>query len=103
MPHIAVGDRVSTNARRTHRSAEFHVLNKLEFLLSNYIIPPAVVHPLTEQLDWRLSTIFLPARHVQVINENNILHIWRWTKTALFPSVHATINNILSLVSRCLC
>jgi hypothetical protein len=103
VPHVAVGDWVSANAWRTHCSAELHILNKLEFFFPNDVVPSAVVHPLTEQFDWRLRTPFLPAWHVQVVNENDILLAWRRTEAALLPPVHAAVDDILGLVRRRLC
>ena len=35
------------------------------------VIPAAVIHPLSEQLNWRLCSIFLFLWHVQVIDEDN--------------------------------
>jgi len=74
------------------------ILN-LHVLLSESIVPAFVVHPLTEEFDWRLSTVFFLFRHVQIINkENESLAYWRTVNT--FPSLlEFCVHGILSLIS----
>lgn len=35
-------------------------------------LPIPVIHPLTEQFYWRLGTVHLTSRHVQIINKHNL-------------------------------
>ena len=49
--------------------------------------PHPVVHPLPEQLNWRLCTILLPGWHVHVINEDDTLLAHRWAKHTFPPLV----------------
>jgi hypothetical protein len=42
------------------------------------IEPIALIEPLTEQLDGRLTAVLLLARHIQIIDEDDALLAQRW-------------------------
>jgi hypothetical protein len=60
----------STTTGFSHSSNELEVLNnvRLEFLS---VVPESGVNDLTDKLNWRLSTVVILSRHVEVIDESN--------------------------------
>ena len=60
----------STTTGFSHSGDQLKVLNnvRLEFLS---VVPESGVNDLTDELNWRLSTIVIFSRHVEVINESN--------------------------------
>ncbi len=53
---------------------------------------------LSDKLNWRLGTICLLFRHVQVINEYNALLTDWWAVVTLSSFFHFTVNGILGLI-----
>ena len=72
MPDVPHGDHVSSSDWGQHGSNEVDSAQVLE-LLGLEVEPSSVVHPLSEQLDWRLSPVYLFLGHVQVIDEDDNL------------------------------
>lgn len=70
--------RVPSSARRTHRAHEPNVYEPPKLTNSFAIVPPSVVHPLSQQLYGRLGTVDLQRRHVEIVNEEDeLLAKWR--------------------------
>lgn len=99
MSNVTRGDAVSTVTWRTHGSTESDIcyLPEGPFWII-YVIPSIVIHPLPEKLNWRLSSIFLFLRHVQIINKDNTLLTSLGSVNTFSLLFHFTINNSLSLV-----
>lgn len=49
------------------------------------VVPASMVHPLPQQLDGGLSTIRLQHGHVQVINEEDEVFPYWWSKNTFPP------------------
>ena len=68
--HDAVGDVLAATTGLAHCCHQLHVANVvLDDLRA--VVPEAVVHVLTNELDWRLGAEFVLHRHVQVINDTD--------------------------------
>ena len=98
MSEKSVGNRVSSSTRWTHGSNKLHVDQLSEGTRWLSVIPSRVVHPLADDLNRRLCKVLLSQRHVQVINEEDVLLSGRWSEDSLPPLFHPCINLVLSLV-----
>lgn len=70
MPDITHRDNVSATNRREHSSHKIDSAKVFEFL-GVKVIPSSVVHPLSQEFDWRLSSIFFFLRHVEIVNKDD--------------------------------
>eukprot|EP00967_Tisochrysis_lutea_P013818 scaffold15484_cov30-Tisochrysis_lutea.AAC.4 len=81
-------------ARWTHR-ADKRDVDDLPELPRLAFIPAAMPHPLAQNLYRRLSTIFLALRHIDIVNEDDVLFA-RWRPIdSLTPLVNLGINLVL--------
>ena len=94
---VAVSDRLLT-ARRLHGCTESDANELAEIFFANQFIPALVVHPLTEELDGRLSTVLLFLGHVEVIDKDDSILAEFGTPDTLTAPIHATIDDVLGLV-----
>jgi len=101
--HVAIRNRVATDARRTHGGTEFHILDVLKLVFPEDIVPPTVIHPLAKQFNGWLSSVFFLFRHVKIINKDDAFCSRLGSKVAFSASAHAAVNDRLRLVRRGLC
>ena len=66
------------------------------------VIPVAIIKPLSEQLNWRLSPVLLLLGHIKIINEQNTLLADRGTEQSFPPLVQFGENYVLCLIGRSL-
>ncbi len=97
MPDESVGDESSSSSGWSHGDQhqqifEFHKLEGFP------VIPSAVIKILTNKLNWRLGTISLLFRHVQVIDEHDTFLTDWWTVVTLSSFFHFTVDGVLGLV-----
>mmetsp|Transcript_13697 Transcript_13697/g.27719 ORF Transcript_13697/g.27719 Transcript_13697/m.27719 type:complete len:749 (-) Transcript_13697:6644-8890(-) len=73
VPKETGSDGLPSASRRSHCANESDVkdLNEGQGSLVSAIVPTAVVHPLSQELDRGLRKVFLPHRHVHVIHEDH--------------------------------
>ena len=64
-------DRIPTSSRGTHRTQECDVDQGAEGTDCFAVVPPRVIHELSDQLDRRLGPVCLEGGHVQVIDEED--------------------------------
>jgi len=99
----ALGNDRATTTGWAHSRNENDIDDRVEGLFfAVTLVPAGVVHELTEQFNGRLGTILFLGRHVEIIDEDDVLLAERWaidTLTSLFEFV---IEVILGLISRCL-
>src|SRR5690349_2473936 len=71
----------------------------LEFL-SIEIIPSSIIHPLSKQLNGRLSPIFFFLRHIKIINENDdfVFTLFRPKVTFSSSGTNFGVNQSLNLI-----
>lgn len=67
------------------------------------IVPPTLLHHLSQDFDSRLRTEFLELRHVQIVNKDDHLHAESGTKDSLSSLLEFSIDDILHLVAASLC
>ena len=69
-------------------------------LFSVEVIPSSIVHPLSEQLNGGLGSIFLFLWHVQIIDkDNDLIFALLWPKEAFSSScTHLGVNEPLDLI-----
>ena len=97
--HITRRDMVATTTWWSHGSRELNGDNSSELLLIGIdFVPATVVHPLTEELNWRLSSIHLLLRHVEIIDEDEALFAKGRSIDTLSALFHFTIDDSLSLI-----
>jgi len=99
---IPVGDIVLSGAGRSHSCNVGEVADLSEFLFFGENLEPSlVVHPLTEQFNWRLSGVNsgrLDLGHAQVINEDNSHLVVSGAVVELPEFETLSIDNVLGLV-----
>ena len=59
------------------------------------IIPTALVHKLSQDLNWRLSTVLLNLWHIQVIDKDYTTFRIRWCEYTLSSLLQLRIDNVL--------
>jgi hypothetical protein len=100
MSSHTLSDMSSTTTWWTHGSDKVHLLKMSEWMLIIFsVIPSTLIDPLSKDLNWRLSTIFLDLWHVQIVNEYNTLHSNSWTEMILSQFSEFTINDVLDLIA----
>ena len=97
VPREPVSDGISSTAGWSHRCDELYVQQRSEGELLA-IVPATVVHPLSQDLDWWLSTIHLNLWHVHIVDKDHHLLSNRRTKNSLASLVELTINDVLGHV-----
>lgn len=99
MSNISHCDNVSPSHWRQHSSDEVDPTKMFEFF-SLEVEPASIVHPLTQKLNRRLSTINLFLRHIQVVDKDNYLvaTLFRPVLTFTSPGAHLAIDQSLHLV-----
>lgn len=94
--NVSIADNIS---RWLHSSDKRHFDGSSEVLLRRVdVIPTTVVHPLSQQLDWRLCTILLFLWHIQIVDENHAVLAKRRTVEALSLLLHTRVDDLLSLI-----
>lgn len=96
MPNVALGYACAPPTRRTHRSNELYV-NKLAERILLAVVPPSMVHPLSQDFDWWLCAIRFLSGHVEVVDEYNACHPQRGAEDTLASLVQLRIDDILRL------
>mmetsp|Transcript_8712 Transcript_8712/g.14814 ORF Transcript_8712/g.14814 Transcript_8712/m.14814 type:complete len:985 (-) Transcript_8712:5078-8032(-) len=95
--HIALRDARAASTGGTHCGAELNVHQAAE-LVFFAVIPALVVHPLAQNLNGRLGTIFFLGGHIEIIHEHDSGHAqWRANHT-LAALVQLGVDEILGLV-----
>lgn len=97
MPDVALGYACSPSTRRTHRSDELDV-NKLAERILLAVVPPSMIHPLSQNFDWWLCAIRLLSGHVEVVDEDDACHPQRRAEHALAALVKLRIDYVLCLL-----
>ena len=99
MADVSHGDHILTSSGRSHSCNKCEISNLAEVLLvAENFIPALVVHPLTEELDGRLSTVLLFLGHVEVIDKDDSILAEFGTPDTLTAPIHAAIDDVLGLV-----
>ena len=99
MSQIPVGDLVSATCWRQHGRNKDYVAELLK-LFCFQIEPSLSVHPLPQQLNWRLSPKFFFLWHIQIVDKNyhTFLALFGPVKS-FFPSCgYSSFNLSLNLV-----
>lgn len=96
MPDIALGYACAPSTRRTHRSDKLYV-NKLAERILLAVVPPSMVHPLSQNFDWWLCAIRFLSGHVEVVDEDNARHPQRRAEHTLAALVELRIDYVLRL------
>mmetsp|Transcript_85796 Transcript_85796/g.228678 ORF Transcript_85796/g.228678 Transcript_85796/m.228678 type:complete len:356 (-) Transcript_85796:4264-5331(-) len=99
MPRHARCDGITAAARRAHGGDEDKV-DDLTELQRFPVIPPAVIHPLPQQLNGRLRKVLLARRHVEVVNHDHEARARGRAKDALASLIHLSVEQVLRLVGR---
>jgi len=99
--HVSISDSLLA-AWGLHGSAVSDSNSLAELLLAVKLVPSIVVHPLSEKLNGWLGAINLFLWHVEIIDEDDGVLSKRWSPDALTTPVHASVNDVLSLIGRCL-
>lgn len=63
------------------------------------IVPSITVNELSQDFDWRLGTVFLELRHVQVINIDDASRSKSWAKRVSSSLVELHVHNVLDHVA----
>ena len=87
MPQHAWSHGITASAGRAHRGQELRV-NEEYLARILQVVPVPMIEILAEQLDWRLSSVYLPRRHVHVIDENDRLLVWWRSEVTFLPAIH---------------
>lgn len=96
MPDVALGYASPPSTRGTHRSDELNV-NKLAERILLAVVPPSMVHPLSQDFDWWLCAICFLSGHIEVVDEYDACHPQGRAKHALAALVQLRIDNVLRL------
>jgi len=80
-----------------HNNSVNHVTERMLFVL--VVVPTALSHILSEDLNRGLCTVSLNLRHVKIIDEDNTLHTHTGSKNTTSNLVKFAINNILNLIA----
>jgi len=87
MSQHARRDVVTTATGWTHRRQELRVHEEyLTRILQ--VVPVTMIEVLTQQFNWRLSSVYLSRRHVHVVNENDRLLVWWRPEIAFLSTIH---------------
>jgi hypothetical protein len=84
--------------RRTHGAKKANVdelPERADFLT---IVPPSVVHVLSDELEWGLRPVLLLHRHVEIVNEHDGLLAYTWSVHSLATLVKLRIDHVLRLI-----
>ena len=90
---------ITTASRRPHGTHELDV-SEIELGVILQIVPVPMIKPLAQQLDWRLSSISLTLRHVQIIHKNDALLTHRGSEYSLATLIQLAHDDILCLLRR---
>mmetsp|Transcript_43578 Transcript_43578/g.42079 ORF Transcript_43578/g.42079 Transcript_43578/m.42079 type:complete len:230 (+) Transcript_43578:847-1536(+) len=104
VPDVSGGDVISASSWGAHGRDELDGLDVSELpLLGVDVVPPAVVHPLPQELDRRLSPVDFLLGHVQIVHKDHSLLAQRRPIDALPPLLSLPINDPLRLIGTGLC
>lgn len=91
--------RASATAGWTHGGDKHDILNFHErFFFLGSVVPTLVVHPLSQDLNWRLCTISFFLWHVQVVDEDCKSLSCRWPIDSFSSFLKLLIESFLSLI-----
>lgn len=96
MTDVALGYARASSTWRAHGSHELDV-NKLAEGVFLAIIPPPMVHPLSQDFDRWLRAIGLLGGHVEVVDEDNTRHPQRRAKDPLAAFIKLRVDDVLCL------
>mmetsp|Transcript_24763 Transcript_24763/g.85438 ORF Transcript_24763/g.85438 Transcript_24763/m.85438 type:complete len:233 (-) Transcript_24763:151-849(-) len=96
---VALRDLRAAAAGRPHGGDELDVDELAERILVA-VVPSSVVHPLSEDLNGRLSPVLLLRRHVQIVHEDDARLAQRRPEDALAPLLELGVDDVLGLVRR---
>ena len=89
----------SPSTRWSHGGHEDNIHEPVKWLLLRLpIIPASMIQELSEELEWRLSTIFLLLWHIEIINEDDELLANGRTIDAFSPLLKLFIEVVLGLI-----
>ena len=91
MAEHAVTHGVAPAPGGSHASDQDHILQSPKRTRRVALVPPAVVHPLPQQLDGRLRKVFLPHGHVEIVDEYRVFFTHRRPEHAFPPFVHLRV------------
>jgi hypothetical protein len=99
---VEVTDKSSRDLRSTaswwfHSRKHGSILDEHELQIFS-VVPSFVVHILSKDFDWGLSTIGFLLGHIQVIDKNDAFLAHGWAVIASSSLVHFRVNSVLSLV-----
>lgn len=86
---------ITTSSWWTHGWDELYILNFLEYFILHSVKPSSIVHPLSQQLQWRLRAISVLLWHVKIIHVNDHL-LSIWNHLCFGSSGHFALNHFLS-------
>ena len=103
VPHVPHGGGITTSSWWEHSCNKYYVLQVLK-LLRLQIIPTPIIHPLPQQLNWRLCTVLFLSRHIHIINKYHYLCLTLLRPIVPLPSpnTYLRLYGSLTLVSCCL-
>lgn len=78
-----------------HASGENAIKEDLLFLKMVSVVNNAVINNLSDKGDWRLSSVFINIRHVQIIHEIDELFAWWWAVFVTSTLVDFGLKNSL--------
>ena len=101
VPRVPGRDVRAAATGRAHRAHKLHVLDRAEGVLP--VVPPAVVHPLAQELDGWLRPELLLVGHVEVVDEDDGPLVARGpvdAKSLGRAAVEAPVDHVLRDVGR---